>query len=525
MIQKILIAEDELLTRIGIRNLIPWQEYEFQLAGEAEDGEQAIKMLEKYSPDILLLDINMPMVDGISVLQTIKEKGWHTHTIILSCHDEFEMVKQALVWGADDYILKNTLNQKELLEALTKVRKKVMQEKREQNYKEVINHLDTEEGQALHQGLLSNLLTKPNALPNTEKFIQVRESNLTCITLDIYNFKSVQQRYEHKDTSLLFESLLSVLENALKKYPEHEILHVREDRLVIMISFSKISNLDQIHHALKKLCDHVVQLCTTYLNISIVIGVGGIYHDYQKIPQSYQESILASSYHFLHKDTHVFDFYQITPSILDQKFSSLQDLENQIRKICIDRQYSTLSAAILDYFSLIRNQGVINPARIKDFIAEIVNIILVDLGISDFGILTQIQSAEFLDDIQHLFCDILVQNHIFSSKPQYDAITNRVIQYIQNNYQSAISLAEIAEHLQISENHISRVFKKNTGKGIPEFINHYRIEQSKELLRTTELKIYQIAEQTGFQSVSYFNTTFKKIVGQTPYEFRNSPGI
>ena len=102
MIQKILIAEDELLTRIGIRNLIPWQEYEFQLAGEAEDGEQAIKVLEKYSPDILLLDINMPMVDGISVLQTIKEKGWHTHTIILSCHDEFEMVKQALVWGADD---------------------------------------------------------------------------------------------------------------------------------------------------------------------------------------------------------------------------------------------------------------------------------------------------------------------------------------------------------------------------------------------------------------------------------------
>ena len=67
MILKIVIAEDELLTRIGIRNLIPWQEHEFQLIGEAENGEQTLKLLEKDPPDILLLDINMPLLDGISV--------------------------------------------------------------------------------------------------------------------------------------------------------------------------------------------------------------------------------------------------------------------------------------------------------------------------------------------------------------------------------------------------------------------------------------------------------------------------
>lgn len=270
------------------------------------------------------------------------------------------------------------------------------------------------------------------------------------------------------------------------------------------------------------MCDHLVQLCTIYLNIKIVIGIGGCYHNYQRIPQSYQEAILASSCHFLHKEKYIFSFYQIAPSVLEQKFSPLQELENQIRKVCIDRQYQTLSALILEYFDQIRHQGVINPCRIKDFISEISNIILLDLGISDSGLLSKLRDAEFLEDIQQLFCDALMKNHLFQAKPQYDAITNRVIQYIQNHYQQAISLAEIAEHLQMSENHISRVFKKNTNKGIPEFINFYRIEQAKELPRTTELKIYQVADQTGFQSVSYFNTIFKRLVGQTPYEFRNA---
>lgn len=103
---KILIADDEPLVRAGIKSVIPWQQHGFEVIGEAENGLEAYNKIIALKPDILITDIKMPQMDGIELLKTIKKDKIHIQSIILSCFDEFDMVREAMKYGAKDYILK-----------------------------------------------------------------------------------------------------------------------------------------------------------------------------------------------------------------------------------------------------------------------------------------------------------------------------------------------------------------------------------------------------------------------------------
>lgn len=103
---KILIADDEPLVRAGIKSVIPWQQHGFEVIGEAENGLEAYNKIISLKPDILITDIKMPQMDGIELLKKIKKDKIHIQSIILSCFDEFDMVREAMKYGAKDYILK-----------------------------------------------------------------------------------------------------------------------------------------------------------------------------------------------------------------------------------------------------------------------------------------------------------------------------------------------------------------------------------------------------------------------------------
>ena len=121
----ILIAEDEMLVRVGIKATVDWEKYGYQVIGEASNGREALEKIEELRPDILLTDIKMPEMDGIQLLREIRDRELPTESIILSCYDEFELAQEAIRCGASDYILKLTLTREKLLEALTRVSQKL----------------------------------------------------------------------------------------------------------------------------------------------------------------------------------------------------------------------------------------------------------------------------------------------------------------------------------------------------------------------------------------------------------------
>ena len=100
---KILIADDEALVRAGIKSLISWEKYGYEIIEEAQNGEEAYQKIVSLHPDILITDIKMPKMDGITLLRTLKENNISIASIILSCYDEFDLVREAMRYGAKDY--------------------------------------------------------------------------------------------------------------------------------------------------------------------------------------------------------------------------------------------------------------------------------------------------------------------------------------------------------------------------------------------------------------------------------------
>lgn len=107
--KRILIADDEYFVRMGIKSTIEWKESEFIVETEAENGNEAEAMILENEPDIVFLDITMPGQSGLEVLEKVRKRGYGGYIVMLTCHEDFRMVQQAMRIGADDYVLKNDL--------------------------------------------------------------------------------------------------------------------------------------------------------------------------------------------------------------------------------------------------------------------------------------------------------------------------------------------------------------------------------------------------------------------------------
>src|SRR5690625_394723 len=137
---KVLIADDELIIREGIKDAIDWGTFNMETVGEAEDGEEAVELALVHSIDILLIDINMPIKNGIEAMKEIREKLPNCKIIVISGYDDFQYAQEAIKVNVEEYLLK-PIHPNKLEEIVTKISKDLERDKIEENYIEQINQL------------------------------------------------------------------------------------------------------------------------------------------------------------------------------------------------------------------------------------------------------------------------------------------------------------------------------------------------------------------------------------------------
>lgn len=121
---KVVVIDDDRIVREYIRAVLARTEGEFDMIGEASNGNRGLKLLEEVKPDILILDMEMPSMNGIELLNSMEEKKMSMSTLVLSCHDEFDYVRQAMKLGAADYLLKHKIDDKTIIDSLRSLRDK-----------------------------------------------------------------------------------------------------------------------------------------------------------------------------------------------------------------------------------------------------------------------------------------------------------------------------------------------------------------------------------------------------------------
>jgi YesN/AraC family two-component response regulator len=528
---KILIADDEKWIRKGIVAKINYHKFQFLQISEAADGEQAMDLIQKERPHIVITDIRMPYVDGIELIKRVKEEQIEVKFIIISGYAEFAYAEQAINMGVSGYILK-PIRDKNFVEIMQKVINDLDSRnniKMIENRKEILERdnenfaLEQKINQLLHTAKKETI--KEDNIDNRELGIITENMNyiLAIINIDASNY--YQSTFQYDDLELVKFSIKNIL-NEINKRCTIMIFSNHKDRNQMFILFMDFEKND-VKIESNRFIMETYNKINGYLDISITIGVSDIQTRISN--ELYRHAKEAFDERLIHGNNNIYRFSSLNRN-LDFTFphSKIKLLQK-----CIERHdVKNIKIILNDIFS-IENFKRAYAMHVRFVWLEVINMLIKIGGKLDFNSAEALElalvSEEIFEKFDHI--DGLI-NYLYTTIIDVFKIGNygeinskdiitKAIQYIEQHYDEDLTVKKLAYKFAINPNYFSTLFKKEIGKTIIEYITDIRIQHACDLLRETEVSAAQIAQSIGYQDPQYFYRVFKKKVGKTPLEYRN----
>jgi len=522
---KVMIVDDEVLIRIGLKSCIDWDANGFVIVGEAENGIEALELYKKHVPQIVLCDIKMPRMDGLQLIKELMAMDSSVKIIVLSYYDDFEYVKEALKSGAYDYILKSGLNENHLLEVLLEIKKKYGGTPAKAS-------LETACGNTVNSflnELLLGVYGKEEALIESRirhYGIPVKKANLFAISVEIDNYPVITATSSDRDKYLLENSLYNGIREAVKNHEETAVVKSKENLCTVLASFSRLVSRLEVEQKVALLCHDIKHLLDRLMNIRVSIGVSNMADSYSALDTAYNQSLKALRHKFLLGTGQVIFFRDVAP-LNGISVESLVKIESDVKGI-IERYDAQ---RLRDYLHSLMEKFIREANGKDDRLWVCFNIISLFKGLMaknnmNAGPALSILDNCLYDNIHDLFdcmanklCKVLA---VVRGKNRYSCNIRRAIDYMEENYsRTDLSLTEVAKHVGVSCSYLSITFKEQTGVNFNDYLMRLRLAKAKELLRHTNLKTYEIAESVGFNDSSYFIKVFKKLEGMSPKTYRD----
>jgi two-component system response regulator YesN len=478
-----LIVDDEPWVTYGIANMVDWEALGFQVLGEAYDGLTAWEIIREQNPDVVISDIRMPGLDGIQLLDRLRQEQMDTEVILVSGYSEFEYAQRAIQYGAFDYLLKQ-IDQVKLVETLTRLIDKL------DNKRKGIEELDL---------LLNDLfdLFEPDNKIKIQNFLMN---------------KGLESSYPH----FRFISCLSPMATAsvgadvCDRYQGANIVRFRTGQNKV----SFLLNYDELNNPIVML-DFVSNHLTSYQ----YLGISSLGVFSTPIAKLYQESDIALFSRFSQPDQNVIEYKEIVPSAgLTKKLWNLElTIKEQNRELIGKRleelkEECAAERLYVDQLSNIYNQLV---AILYKYYSDSSSI--QDLEYTGYyQIVRSFSSMDQLFDSIHMF----FEDHADMDIPISNEFAKRIISHIDAHFTEDLVLSQLAKQNNMSLGYLSGLIKKETGKTYSEYITNKRLVMAKELLADSSLSIHDIVQRVGYKDYFHFNKLFKKYFGITPSKYR-----
>lgn len=510
---KILIADDELIIRQGLRYILDWHELGYEIVGEAANGSEALQSILTLQPNLVLLDIRMPQMLGIDVVKQAREQGYQGKFIILSGFTDFEYAQAAIRYGVDYYLTK-PIDEDELLSTVQEISRHLSQEKKKEET--LAQYLD----KAKEMILYDIIMNQPDnaGLHYAELFPQT--SQYQVVICERYSKEEGQPVYRFSD----------LLKMANEDHASYDSLKLDESEIILLRG-------SDILYRFQEFLDHYDREQKPQINSpldSLFITYGRVVDSIEDIHISYQEaSMLQKRRFFCECYQHTIGYDQ-----LPEEHSVETDVlgEESLHEYC-----ELLSGYIQ---AAKRNQVAETLKRLENQLYQSgsdimrIKLFLTDLYLSIKERLSHLyhnanipfpgnsQIIDFIGNRYYLYEILLYFTEQFEmivrtiGNPSSDSVMDDIIHYIEHNYMNNIKLENIAPLFGYNSSYLGKIFTKKVGEGFNVFIDKVRIKHSKELLVDTELKVYEISEKVGYRNVDYFHTKFKKYVDESPAEYR-----
>lgn len=295
---KVMIVDDEMLARIGMKSLIAWNNNGFELVGEYENGKLALEAARTIKPDIIITDIKMPQLSGIELIRNLKQEGFNIKYIILSSYDDFIYVKEAMKLGAEDYILKLEMEPDILLNLLKKTAEKIELEcNKNSSYRKI--DLNILKDNFIKDLLIGNVVETGEIVENLKQLnLCLPEKQLFVLYIKIINTSSYLH-YNEQDLSIMNYSIINILDEIIMNYGTGYACEIRGWEYSIILSFRlALENHEKEPDILKeKLIKNIEELLADLLNLKVRIGVSTIFNEYNKMNIGFKEALNSYSKH------------------------------------------------------------------------------------------------------------------------------------------------------------------------------------------------------------------------------------
>lgn len=527
---KVMIVDDEVLARVGIKSLIDWGQHGFEVVGEAENGEKALKLADQTLPDIMITDIKMPVMNGVELIREAVLREMGIRFIVLSSYDDFQYVKEAMRAGAEDYLIKLELQPEQLLEVLNSLKPLIDKDRAGQEARPYPVHLERSLS-ILRDNFLRELLIGRNYSREEvsgwarEYGLHLHEEQIVCYAIQPDSFE-VYNRYTHEDVHLLDYAMLNVVEEILPVYKKGYVVQTADREISVLITCGKDESLKR--EELQQLEASIIQAMKTYLNISVTMGLSGIHKGYSSIRQAYREASSAVARRFS---------FPPGSTITHEEIRDFQTVELELKEEMKELEKALLLEdpdQVAHWIGTINRKIHTTPYVSRENTAAFCSALLymtesvfdgrkpAGSGLTrDMCLHQKISQISSLADLSLWFEEL---EQALSEKMVSAGESSRLIRsvkgYIQEHYRKEISLDILAHEMNISPNYLSNLFKKETGENLIEHVTRVRVERAAELLKTTDLKIYEIGKRVGYENEHYFSRVFKKVTGVSPNRYR-----
>jgi len=528
---KVVLVDDEALTREAIKKNIPWEETGFELIGTAENGLDALELIEKCPPDLILTDICMPVMDGLALSAHVQTHYPDIKIVVISGYDDFEYAKQAIRYEVSNYIMK-PITSCELVEELKRMREKIESSLERTKEIEKVQKDFEDNIPALRNHFLNRLLE--GAYNNRD--IADIEEKLNRFNISLTgNYQTVVMLEVEEFAVFESETYENLIEFSVANITEELVSDC--DNVVFFKNINNKSTLifaenseEKLMGKIKSTCESIMESIYECIKIRMYAIVGETVEDIRKLQDSYKSFEEAKENKFLFEDkkfvygqakpivktTRQDKFiHQIDHLVLAIKLGNMPEIEEEITDIFQDlRESGREKKQIL---VVIQNLALSIFITLENHISDKVK----EYDKEEFVL--QLSELKHFSDIEKIFlqfCKDLAEGIAGSRENENEKQAIRAVDYIEKNYMNVdISLNKVCEYLCVSTSYFSAIFKNSTGETFIETLTRVRIKKAKELLESTNMKNYEIALAVGYQDPHYFSSTFKKHVSLTPTEY------
>lgn len=523
---KVVFIDDETLVKLGLRSMLNWEEEGFEIEGDASNGKEGLALIMKTKPDLVITDIIMPEMDGIEMIEKVKESHLDSLFVVLSSYDQFELVKKAMRLGARDYLLKLKLNGETLHDMLETIKQELGRKEGKTEWKKERSVWETEELRKafLKKALIGESLSTEN--PDLDFGWEKKKVRIVYIVTNVHHLIGTREEREKK---IYLETIRNLIEDISREFFESYCIEWEKGNFLIFLTEQEGEDTGS---NLNFMAEAVVDMLMQYSNIQASAGISGSVAGYENFKGAYLQAKAIRDFLVVEGYGKVISFEGgITPNTMSRNGVTGNSFQVQeLASVCETLNLEELEQITGKIVGEIKENGIKldNAAFYCIRFMCLLEEYLKQNWQNSYGgsnlnsYMKKLYYSDTISEIIEIFGQYVEGVKEFFSREsdnEQERIVREAKKYIRAHVYENIGLKEIAQALYISSGYLSGTFSKYEPIGVANYINKMKIVEAQQLLIKQRLKVYEVAFKLGYENAGYFAKVFKRYTGCTPKEY------